>query len=112
MADTPADRAQRLATWTPLRILTDLAATVADTWRLVSEIHTRTSTLEELMSKSSEALAALDAQIDDLVAYVNSDDTTDAAEVQARADRIKTALADARATPDPAPVEPTGGEVL
>jgi septal ring factor EnvC (AmiA/AmiB activator) len=102
----PADAARRLTTWTPLRVLTDLARVVADTHRLAGENQATLTRMEVLMSQSSEALAHLDAQIDDLVDYVNSDDATDAAEVQARADRIKAALADARAANIP-----TGGDV-
>jgi hypothetical protein len=100
VSDSPEDSADRLTAWTPL--YPDLARVVADSWRLVKENHETLNRMEILMSKSSEALANLDTQIDDLVAYVNSDDATDAAEVQARADRIKAALAAARAD-DPPP---------
>jgi uncharacterized protein YlxW (UPF0749 family) len=114
---SPATSAARLSTWAPLRVLTDLAVTVADTWRLARESRSILARLENLMSQFTDALADLDAQVDDLVAYVNSDDTTDAAEVEARAQRIKDALASARSgavTPEPTPspeppAEPTPG---
>lgn len=75
------------------------------------ELNQRLRTVIALAGFSGPAIRqhltpGLDAQIDDLVTYVNSDDATTAAEVQARADRITAALAEARAgdvTPTPAP---------
>lgn len=100
---SPETSAARLSTWAPLRVLTDLAVTVADTWRLARENNSILQRLEIVMSQFTAALADLDAQVDDLVAYVNSSDTTDAAEVEARAQRIKDALASARSAPTPEP---------
>jgi hypothetical protein len=78
-------------------------------WRSVLDptIPNRLTTLENRMAAFDAALADLDTQIDDLVAYVNSDDATDAAEVQSRADRIKAALAAAR-DGGTTPADPTG----
>lgn len=50
----------------------------------------------EGMAKNKQALAELDAQIDELEAYVLSDDETDAAEVQNRVARLKSVLAQAK----------------
>lgn len=59
------------------------------------------------MSKNSEALAALDAQIDELAAYVLSDDETDAAEVNSRVDRLKDVLSQVKGeAPVEEPVDP------
>lgn len=57
------------------------------------------------VSKNSEALADLDAQLDELEAYVLSDDENDAAEVQTRVARIKSLLASAQAPAEEPPVE-------
>jgi len=60
---------------------------------------------ETRMARFDDALANLDAQLDDLVDYVNSDDETDAVAVEERAERIKAALADLRAEDAEAPAE-------
>jgi len=62
--------------------------------------------LEETMAENADALAELDAQIDELESYVLSDDATDAAEVRTRVDRLKNLLTQAQGgLPDtPGPV--------
>lgn len=67
------------------------------------------TTLGDRMSKNSDALAELDAQIDELEAYVLSDDETDAAEVQTRVARLRSVLAVAK-TPEVPADEPAAGE--
>lgn len=48
---------------------------------------------EREMAKDRDALKELDAQLDALEAYVRSDEETDAAEVNLRADRVRQLLA-------------------
>lgn len=52
----PADAARRLTMWTPLRVLTDLASVVADTWRLAGENHAALIRLENTMADTSGLL--------------------------------------------------------
>lgn len=63
--------------------------------RLLAVEH-RTNRLESLMGKNSDALSRLDIEIEDLRSYVESDDETDAAEVDSRAAKIREILAAAR----------------
>jgi hypothetical protein len=65
----------------------------------------------EAMAKNDDALAELDAQLDELEAYVLSDDETDAAEVQQRTERLRGLLAQVKG-PQPGVPEgevPAGG---
>lgn len=55
------------------------------------------------MAKDKDALKDLDAQLDALEAYVRSDEETDAAEVTARADRVRQLLASVQGQPEVAP---------
>lgn len=48
------------------------------------------------MAKNQDALSALDSELDALEAYIKSDDETDAAEVNARAERIRNMLVSAQ----------------
>lgn len=73
--------------------------------RRLSAVEKRT---ESLMSASSDAYARLDEQIEALRAYVVSDDETDAAEVDRRADEIKGLLAEVRT--DAEPEQPAAGD--
>lgn len=88
------------------RHLTSLWAYVVAQTEATTEALTR---MEDRMSKNSDALAELDAQIDELEAYVLSDDETDAAEVQQRVARLKSVLAAAKASAEEPSAE--GGEV-
>lgn len=65
--DSPAQRAQRLTSWAPLRALTDLAHVVADTWRLTGENHTALQRLEKLMADNSDLLNDVAAKLNDRV---------------------------------------------
>jgi DNA integrity scanning protein DisA with diadenylate cyclase activity len=88
--------------------LLDLLIALRDLPRLVNKVIEKLDSLETFMARFDTALADLDAQLDELVDYVTSDDETDAVEVEARAARIKAALATVRGEDAEAPAE--GGE--
>ena len=64
-------------------------------WSFVLDQTEHITRIGEGMAKNKQALAELDAQIDELEAYVLSDDETDAAEVQSRVARLKSVRAQA-----------------
>jgi len=59
----PSDAAQRLAAWTPLRTLRDLAHVVADTHRLAGENSARLIRMESLMADVSNLLNEVAADV-------------------------------------------------
>jgi hypothetical protein len=71
-------------------------------WRLQIQerrnaiLSNRMKWMEIQMAKNQDALAALDSELDALEAYIKSDDETDAAEVNARAERIRNLLVSAQ----------------
>lgn len=71
-------------------------------WRLQIQerrnaiLSNRMKWMEIQMAKNHDALAALDSELDALEAYIKSDDETDAAEVNARAERIRNMLVSAQ----------------
>lgn len=71
-------------------------------WRLQIQerrnaiLSNRMKWMEIQMAKNQDALAALDSELDALEAYIKSDDETDAAEVNARAERIRNMLVSAQ----------------
>lgn len=75
----------------------------------VTEAFQRIRRLEMKVAKDKEALARLDEQIEALRAYVQSDETTDAAEVDRRTESIRQVLAEAQGSGEVAPEE--AGEV-
>lgn len=79
------------------RVITD--------WLLTDS--TRLDRLENRMSAQSDAFAELDAQLDAVESYVRGDDAADAAQVVARAGRIRDLLAAVNPeNPAPAPGDP------
>lgn len=56
----------------------------------------RVARMEYDMAKDRDALAQLDAELEALEAYVKSDEDNDAAEIEARTNRIRTMLAGAQ----------------
>lgn len=60
----------------------------------------RTIRLEKRMAKDKDALAELDAQLQELADYVRSDEDNDAAEIQKRTDNVKALLAEVKADPN------------
>ncbi len=120
MTDPIGDRANRLATWTPLRALQDLVHVVADTWRLAGENHARLTRLETLMTDVSGVLnqvadglrGPLATSIQELIAEnqrLATDNATlsgeDAAESSA-ADNVKSAFDGVAALFTPVPDVP------
>lgn len=71
-------------------------------WRLQIQerrnaiLSNRMKWMEIQMAKNQDALSALDSELDALEAYIKSDDETDAAEVNARAERIRNMLVSAQ----------------
>lgn len=117
--------ADRLAAWTPLRVLTDLARTVADTWRIADENRSTLTRMESLMADTSALLnevadglrGPLATSIQELIAENASLKGEDAAEstaaqnVKAAFDELAGKFTSDPSTPDvppldPAPVEP------
>lgn len=91
--------------------LTDRLDWLAAPWWALSDMQVQITRLQldhlqlrSDMAKNKQALAELDAQIDELEAYVLSDDETDAAEVQNRVARLKSVLSQAKGE------APAGGE--
>lgn len=74
----------------------EFAARVSDMQADIARLQLQHDLLRRDMAKNKQALAELDAQIDELEAYVLSDDETDAAEVQSRVQRLKDVLAQAK----------------
>lgn len=60
----------------------------------------RITRLERAMAKDKDALAELDAQLQELSDYVRSDEDSDAAEIQKRTERVKALLAEVKADPN------------
>lgn len=92
MADPdPADRARRLREWTPLRTLTDLVHTVADTWFAANENTSILNRLETLMTDTSPLLrevAADMARLGPAIGALVDDNTAKAATIAEQAARI------------------------
>ena len=64
------DRVARLAAWTPLRALTDLAHVVADTWRIAGENHDQLTEIRSVMATSADQIAAINTNLENIRADV------------------------------------------
>jgi len=71
-------------------------------------IERRMTRMEKLMAKDKDALAELDAQLQELADYVRSDEQSDADEIAKRTDKVKALLAEVKADPT-VPDEETAG---
>lgn len=76
----------------------------------LSALNTRVRRLEMKVAKDKEALARLDEQIEALRAYVQSDETTDAAEVDRRTESLRQLLAEAQGSGAVTPEEAAEAE--
>lgn len=90
---------------------------ISDAFGRMEILERKIHRLEIRMAKDREALARLDEQIEALRAYVQSDEETDAAEVDRRTESLRQLLAEAQGsgqvTPEEAgEVESQLGEVL
>lgn len=77
-------------------------------WAMEARLTAVERRLGRFMSASSEAYARLDAQIEALRVYVNSDDETDAGEVDRRADELRALLAEVVPPAEPVEEPPVG----